>query len=129
MERRLRSRPEITAAFTDLEAPTMTPSGLRSDTPAIPFRHPAAVEIRNCSATGDAILGLRSWNSAAVQKERDMLFGGKDDQFKRLVTSAREAALKKIRSGYLDLKEAEEGMYESESFWFGRENFFSLHTK
>ena len=123
------TRREITTTFTDLKVSTMIFSDLRSNTFAISFRHSIAVKIRNCSITEDVMLRLRSWNSAAVQKKRDILFEENDDRYKRLMRTVKEAALRRIRADYLNLKKAKKRVYESEFFWFDRKDFFNLYIK
>lgn len=76
------SRSDVAKAYRDMILPSVTPSGQSFIYGSLPFRFPAAVELRGASAIGDAIIGAREYTSPAVQKELRILFTGKIDRKK-----------------------------------------------
>ena len=62
------NRDGIARAHRDLILTKNTPGGPPWLFGAIPFRFPAAVELRGCTAIGDAVVEAREYKSPAVQR-------------------------------------------------------------
>lgn len=113
------TKDEVTAALRDQRLTDATPCDLENGKQeGVPFRHPVTVIIRGVCSTSDALIGLRSWNSMEVSKERSVLFSQDLRQVKEFIEFHRKSALNQVRRAHERMKEAEMAAYGPKSYFY-----------
>ena len=110
---------DLAASHRGLTSPPATPSGYANKYGAIPFRFPAAVELRGLGALSDALVAQRAWDSPAVRREAAIMLDGSrsDAEVEAWVIAWRGRA----RERFLEAFELFEG---AERQHFGGASFF-----
>lgn len=116
------TRSLLKTAHRDMGASLSSPSGHPNRYGGIPFRFPAATELMNVSAISDALMGRRTWESPAVIRERDILFGIDRTEATKLILSTRRCALNEMKQALKVMEKAERRAYGRKSFFYCRDH-------
>ncbi|KAI9767399.1 MAG: hypothetical protein M1835_007046 [Candelina submexicana] len=113
---------ELSAAHRDLVAARTSPSGLANLYGVIPYRFPAAVEIRGLSALSDALIGARRWDSLEVMQERAFVLGSNREAARKFIKDWRRKALIAAVNNFRLVKKAEMAAFGTKSYFYRRDN-------
>lgn len=95
-------------ALRDLKVMKRISSDLKNNVnEEISFRHSAAIKIRDLSATSNALMNLKKWNSSRVRIEIISLFDDDVTTIRALILFSRIAILKRVKRVHESMKNAE----------------------
>ena len=116
---------EVAEAYRNLTAPRQWVRELSNVHKIILERFPAAAEISQVSAIGEALIGKRSYESPTVIAELQILFGSNKATSDDWIRHNRQAIKKNIKTAYDIVKSTEMKAFGEKSYWFRKMNNMS----
>ena len=89
-------------------------------------RFVGSIEMRGISAIGDALVGVREWNSWAVSRERNIILGPDGDQAWKYVEDIRRRMKERWKECFKELVSAEACEYGDKAYFNSMEGLCSL---
>ncbi len=113
---------EIAAAHRDMLPPPSSADGIYDKETGVPFRFPAATELKSISALSDALVGRCRWDSVWVIQKRDILLGSDAAARYKYLVDWRINATRAFVDSMVTMLDLEQERYGSRSYYKRQSN-------